>query len=375
MSPTALMSPLRRGVFEEVPQTLSSWDSCMAKSYCKYPVIVGIVVGSLVLFATLWCMFRCICCGAKCCCCGCGSKKPKPSKFADGPGSSPFHRSGPGGPPAQGFQPSPAPPVYEAPQFATFDASGNGKVNDDALPPMPSWDNATTRRVEDTSAPTQDVELGRLDSTGQSYNGGGNGAIAPGGKTGRGGYSEVPSNPGSPVPGSRPTPTPGSGYRGTEAPSYFSQSQGTTTAYDGASTAPGHDYAYGGSHTPNPNQQNPYAYRSNSPYDQRIASPSVYDNGSAYRGHTTASPPPPQRIYSPEQSYSHTPQPYQTTQHQQYPPQSGYRGYSPSVPSHSPPPQQHGYQNNPYDMGFDRSGTPASMQAGRKPAPNTWRDV
>lgn len=34
MSPTALTSPFRRGL-EEVPETLSSWDKCMEKSYCK----------------------------------------------------------------------------------------------------------------------------------------------------------------------------------------------------------------------------------------------------------------------------------------------------------------------------------------------------
>lgn len=269
---------------------------------------------------------------------------------------------GPGPAPVQGFRPSPAPPVYDTPQFATFEASSGGKVNEDSLPEMPSWENAKTRRVEDTTAHQQDVELGELDATGSNYNGGGLGAVATG-KPGRGGYAEVPSNPGSPVPGSRPAP--GSGYRGTEPSPYINQ--GPTTPYHGrTSPAPSQAYSYGANA--------PIPYRTNSPYDQRVQSPSVYDNGSAYHGPSTTSPPPPQRMYSPSSSY--TPQPYQQTpQQQQYPQQSGYRMYSPTVPSNTPPPP---FPASQYDGGSDyqnRMETPLSMQAGRKPPPNTWRDV
>jgi hypothetical protein len=45
------------------------------------------------------------------------------------------------------------------PQTATFDApTKNGKYNEDALPAMPSWDQANSRHVQD-----EDVEMEKLD--------------------------------------------------------------------------------------------------------------------------------------------------------------------------------------------------------------------
>ena len=73
-------------------------------------------------------------------------------------------------PPNQGYQPTPAPyystpaaaPAAAVPQFATFDASNRKKVNADALPPMPSWDAATSKKVVDESQ-TEEMEMDKLD--------------------------------------------------------------------------------------------------------------------------------------------------------------------------------------------------------------------
>ncbi|KAF1812714.1 hypothetical protein P152DRAFT_449414 [Eremomyces bilateralis CBS 781.70] len=137
-----------------VRESFSSWDNCMAKTYCKWPVIVGIVVGSLVIFSILFCVVRCCCCGLQCCCgifscCNacCPSPRGKGYKNQDSvPPPQPYHQS-----PAQ-YQKSaqygaPAPMQYDnRPQFATFDSSKN--VNEDSLPAMPSWDSAHSRKVE-----------------------------------------------------------------------------------------------------------------------------------------------------------------------------------------------------------------------------------
>ncbi|KIW99080.1 uncharacterized protein Z519_00743 [Cladophialophora bantiana CBS 173.52] len=182
---------------KSVPDTFSSWDKCMQKSYCKWPVIAAIVIGSLILLSVLFCIARCICCGAEICsccmsccggCCRGGRSRDRPSKYKDD-----YTRMPPT--PYQGYQPAPSPMAYggvnpSVPQFATFDdPSTKRMINEDALPPMPSWDTATKRRVEDTSEPPQqtangDLEMGRLDSQPQRM---------------RGGYNSVPNRPMSPV--------------------------------------------------------------------------------------------------------------------------------------------------------------------------------
>ncbi|KAJ5139152.1 uncharacterized protein N7515_004000 [Penicillium bovifimosum] len=135
---------------KSVPSTFSSWDKCMAKSYCKWPVIVGIIVG---------------------CCCPSGRRRNKPSKHLD---DSPFHQPPP---PVQNpvYQPSPAPPSYRgapqsAPSFrggsqtARFDAPKTpvAHVNEDALPDMPTWAGAVDKHVEVTDH-HDDVEMKPLD--------------------------------------------------------------------------------------------------------------------------------------------------------------------------------------------------------------------
>ncbi|KAF2810519.1 uncharacterized protein BDZ99DRAFT_520584 [Mytilinidion resinicola] len=159
----------------DVKATFTSWDKCMAKTYCKWPVIAAIIVVALVLISVLICLGRCICCGAECACCcfrccgGCcgggGRKGHKKMNSASAPPPLPG-----------GYQPAfPSTPVnsqyrahntpaFEKPQFATFESSSK-PVNEDALPPMPSWSDATSRKVEEEIVPEKpgDVELHNLE--------------------------------------------------------------------------------------------------------------------------------------------------------------------------------------------------------------------
>lgn len=142
--------------------TFSSWDSCMSEGYCKWPVIVGIIIGSLILVSVIWCCVRCCCCGMDCCC-GCFSCFnrccPGPRRKNEG------YQQAPPQQPYGGQYQGPAQPMtyggyaYRGPQTATFDAptTKNGKYNEDALPAMPSWDQANSRHVRD-----EDVEMEKL---------------------------------------------------------------------------------------------------------------------------------------------------------------------------------------------------------------------
>ncbi|CAG7942472.1 unnamed protein product [Penicillium nalgiovense] len=146
----------------------------MAKSYCKWPVIVGIIVGSVVLLAVLACIINCLCCGYQCCkcCCSCccpsGRRRNKTPKHFDD-----FHQPPPA--PSPVYQPPPAPPSYRgaqqsAPSFrgaqqtAHFDAPKSpAHVNEDALPEMPTWAGAVDKHVEDPNH-RDDVEMEPLNS-------------------------------------------------------------------------------------------------------------------------------------------------------------------------------------------------------------------
>ncbi|KAF2741203.1 hypothetical protein EJ04DRAFT_117378 [Polyplosphaeria fusca] len=188
-----------RNPLSDAKNTLSSWDNCMAKNYCKWPVIVAIVVGSLIILSIVLCVARCICCGAECACCcfkccgGCcggsgrkGGHKRMNSTAAPPPPVYPSYGMPPAPPPApvnEQYRPH-AVPTYrgvepERPKFATFDASAK-PANEDALPAMPSWSDATSYKVEETVLPEKkgDLEMDRLDQTGAAAVGAGR--ISPG---------------------------------------------------------------------------------------------------------------------------------------------------------------------------------------------------
>jgi hypothetical protein len=174
----------------------------MAKAYCKsvppvlsccryllticqrWPVIVAIAIAGLIVLSVLWCIIRCACCGMSCCCtcfsflkccdcCGgcCDGRKNRPHKHLDDP--DPYN-------PQQGYQPT-APMMggglggkssYDPPQFAQFEVGKSGfavspGLNEDALPPMPSWETASKKHVP-SEEEKDGVELGELDPvTGQ----------------------------------------------------------------------------------------------------------------------------------------------------------------------------------------------------------------
>ncbi|GAD93657.1 hypothetical protein NFIA_053910 [Paecilomyces variotii No. 5] len=182
--PLLLMRDVASDV-ESAPSTFSSWDKCMQKAYCKWPVIVGIVIGAAILIAI-----------ACCCCPSPGSGGGKRSKYADDPS---YHRPPP--PPSQPYQ-APAAPAYrgaeptsKVAQFAQFETPSK-KVDDDALPPMPSWETAMTRKIEDTTPQSEDVEMDQLKPSVQPTD-----MVRGPGRQPQGGYSQVPSHPTSPQPG------------------------------------------------------------------------------------------------------------------------------------------------------------------------------
>ena len=160
MSPNPLWSRDLGSELKAAPETLSSWDNCMAKSYCKWPVVAAIIVGSVIVIAILACVINCLCCGIQCCrCCGCCScccPKPrnKKPKYMDDPYDPSFNQPPPPMPAPSGnvYAPSPAPPVYRGTAVARFDSPASSappsKANEDALPAMPTWDSAVSRRVE-----------------------------------------------------------------------------------------------------------------------------------------------------------------------------------------------------------------------------------
>jgi len=173
----------------------------------RWPVIVAIIVGSLIVLSVVVCVARCICCGAecaicccKCCTCCCGSSgrsghkrvksEPTPSyppyAAAGAPNpyaQNPYAQAHAAAPPAPFHsQPlnqqyrshaapafAPAPAHTNEPQFATF-ASSNKAVNEDALPAMPSWGDARDRHVEveEEALPPRkgDMEMDRLNHNG-----------------------------------------------------------------------------------------------------------------------------------------------------------------------------------------------------------------
>ncbi|TFB05741.1 hypothetical protein CCMA1212_001749 [Trichoderma ghanense] len=150
----------------EIKQTFSSWDGCMSHLYCKWPAIAIMVVGGLILISIIVCIVRCTCLGMSCCCsccyclkccgncCGCcDTPGGKSRKHLDEPYNAP--QSGYGGyrqeAPMAVNVPAPAPvPAFAPaashgpPQYAEFDVS---KQDADALPAMPSWESANSKKI------------------------------------------------------------------------------------------------------------------------------------------------------------------------------------------------------------------------------------
>lgn len=225
-------------------------------------------------------------------CCPDGSRRRNRPKYLDDP--APYYNQSPPPPQPQPVQPpintayqSPyMPPPFRGPQVAQFDStprhapspSPAPPVHEDSLPAMPTWDDAVTRRVEDTTSPTsprhEDMEMAPLNPSHQP----------PGSAhrlgLGRSGYMELPTSTAADLP----SPT---GYRG-------------------------QTYDHVGAYTDYP----PYPYETSSPHEHGV---SRYSPGPAPAPVPSTMP----------QTYVSEPQPhyYQSQQpaehaYQEYPPPS-----------------------------------------------------
>lgn len=354
----------------------------MSKAYCKWPVIIGIIIGSLIILSLVWCCARCICCGAECCC-GClaccnvccpsprGGRSGRNEGYQQAP-PTPYHN--------QYHQPPP--PMYTSgaagyrsatvPQTATFDTpSKSANFNEDALPAMPSWDNATSRKVEQ---PYEDVEMEKFDQRGTS------------------------PNPGSQMLYQNPEPA----YAGQQDNLLSRQetgrySDGNSTHHVAASHSGGigtmtaaaqpyHDYQQQRQLSPSPyeSQSQNRGPASPSPYgsyDQSrgLTSPSAYSSQNEIRGPAAPSPYSP-ALRTPVSPHETTHTPHADSSANYFGGgQRGGGGYEASIPPsyHIAPPSdivspvspQASYPGQQQYQAYGASNT------GRQAAPGSWREV
>jgi hypothetical protein len=375
---------------KSAPETFTSWDKCMSKAYCKWPVIAGIVIGSLIILSVLFCLVQCLCCGYSCakmlcCCCNgcdCGgkdrrrNKDDRPSKYQD----SSYHQLHQPNP-YSGYQPPAAmAPAYGAPQTARFESDTKGG---DALPAMPSWDNAVSHRVEvhDPQPKPEDVEMGRLNP-----------------HSARNGYDQVPLSPTSPthaIPGYFP---PGviAGGAAAGATGYGSSSDlgnqrlnQQHTGYRGVEydqptvpTSPAPTYQ---THAHQPSGDRFIAgAASPSPYGYQTQQQTQHGNGSPYNHESPYQDDYNNRSFSPPaptpRSNTFSPPPAGTM-----PTSNSYNSFNSTPSQYATPyeaPQQHsyGYSNNvtsPTYHEAEASGArpPSLLQVGRKAVPGSTREV
>ncbi|KHN96436.1 uncharacterized protein MAM_05725 [Metarhizium album ARSEF 1941] len=144
----------------DVKTAFSSWDNCMKASFCKWPVIAVIIVGSLIIVSVI-CCFECLKCCGNCCGC-CDPPGGRQHKYLDEPYIPPYHGQSQGyrnQAPMQAHFSPPAATKFE-PQYAEFDVSK--KTNGDDLPPMPSWERSGSKKV---LMEQEEVEMSNLART------------------------------------------------------------------------------------------------------------------------------------------------------------------------------------------------------------------
>lgn len=343
----------------------------------RWPVIVGCIVGGLILLSFLFCCIRCLCCGAECCCgclACCNACCPSPRKKGrkmpqDGYGFP--STTNPNAPkdyaltPAEQHQQyqSHPPPTYNAgPQYARFDTPKSGAYaqsrNPDALPSMPTWDNAEDRKIEAFDDP---VEMNELDQHGQPPHSAGSDAPMMGGAAAVGGLrpgmnQRTGSNPGYMTPVQKR-----SSYVSANSGSNYSQAQNQPTSdigYGGAATG-----GYCGAAPPPAARQSPYGTPTQrSPTKQQFgnAPPSSY---AAYNPHSTGSGSntptyPGQRTYQ-TQNTQRSPTNFSSSATTIEPSLQYPRQFRPT--QELPEPETH-------VEGWDGG-------VGRKPVDNSWKDV
>lgn len=403
----------------------------------RWPVIAVIIVGSLILLSIAGCLISCLCCGYQCCkgCCGCCYKccdcggnsrnhKRKRDTFADH--SSPYYQQPPPPQPMNygNQQPavSPAPPAYRGPRTAAFDQPKAAAVatNEDALPSMPTWADAQTRRVEDHSPVHETVEMDDLeahDHADNPYYNHHSTSPAPGLMT-RSGYSEVPANSTSPHPSPQPYHDDylhddgysggAGGLRVTNASNqdlhdsdYLHQQHQPYSPISPASPgygAPPAGYppparypSPGAAAAAMPSRLSPRPSPGPAPYRgfdnqpppkvqvPNFSGPRAYDQAPSPR--SPVSPPMPYAPYESHQQYQQAP--FQAARSPPprvagSPVQHGqYRAFSPAISSSTPPPPfsetDHHQQAAAGTSDGDRP--PSLLMAGRRPTPNLYRAV
>ncbi|KAJ5662711.1 hypothetical protein N7462_011637 [Penicillium macrosclerotiorum] len=430
MSPAHMALWLRADSSSSSSSFSSSWDKCMSKTYCKWPVIVAIIICAVIVICIVGCVINCLCCGYQCCkcCCGCccpsGRRKSKKPKYYD---ETPLNQPPPP-PPEPIYQPSPAPPVYRgAVRTATFDSPKTTTANDDELPAMPTWASAVDKRIEDESH-HDEVEMEPL---GPDRKQGAGTPMHPGAAYSDYPPTRTPSAPGyrgfNPTdPYARRSPGPAAALAVAQDP--YRRSPVSNTSPIGAGPidpygrrSPGPAAAYGVANDPYTRRspvpsgpaatyaaaQDPYGRRSpgigvavgapaayDQPYDHQPYDHQPYDHQQPYTDyahgadnqlHTVGSPTP-IAAYNPHNNYNPAPMAFSPDSAHAAPaagfqrqPSFGSTQYPPTYTSQaaSPPPpfQSHANSEFEYTMEPTRERPPTLLQSGRKPAPNTFRDV
>jgi hypothetical protein len=250
-------------------------------------------------------------------------------------------------------------PSYRGvPATATFEDSKHG----DSLPAMPSWDNATTHRVEVTEpAPkkNEDVEMGHLNP-----------------RQARGGYDQVPLSPASPT-GAVP------GYFANHSQNPYQSS----TEYGTTRMTPQHTgYNQGFEPAPIPTSPAPtYQTHAHQPstgdrFMTGAASPSPHH----YQQQPSPSYPPSSTMYEPSYNDNYAPRSNTFS-----PPPAGTAtadSYAPRQNTFSPPPAGSmpaatSYQSYDYSPSYEAQTSPKDarppslLQVGRKAVPGSRREV
>ncbi|SPQ18284.1 d0b2a38b-8161-436b-bc96-16baac3e1365 [Thermothielavioides terrestris] len=310
------------GEISDVKTAFSSWDNCIQVNYCKWPVIALIIIGGLIIISVVWCIIR-------------------RRKYLDEPYIPPHHGYKSQEPMHAGFPGATIPTVNKAadfPQYAEFDVGG--KKNEDALPQMPTWENAESKKV---LVEEEAVEMNALKKPEAGEQAGSRGAGA--GATG-GAVAGATSPTGSRSPVNRSPygpPGPGSGSNG-----YFGVTQSDpyapgAPAYNQPGAAYGEaEQGYG--------RRSPHAYH-NGGYDDG------YNNGGYGQAHDHAD----------GYGAAHQ-QPYDAYDHYSSPANQGY-----GIARHQTPTR--GMDSGPYGPDARRSPVPQGALAGygvearRSPAP------
>jgi len=267
----------------------------------RWPVIGIMIVGGLILFSVIWCVSRCLCCGLSCCCeccyclkcCGncCGCCDPprgRKHKYLDEPFVPPHHAAGgykahepmaAGPPPGPSpFSPSPFPParstehVAGPPQYAEFEvgkkAGAAAGGHEDALPVMPTWESAGSKKV---LVEEEEVEMNQLKKPEASNTAGQNVPLMAGAGAVPGPVSPIPSpdhrSPYSPpaalganggyvgASATDPYTAGGRGYNNFSGPGAYGQSQ--------TSLGPDQGYGMAGAAMAGPGRRSPHDYNNN----------------------------------------------------------------------------------------------------------------